>query len=279
VAGTVNEASLKTGPPLEMPVYERLIDQGTAEADRRAGPVDHVTARRLAIWLAAQPQDRNFAQALAHFIRTGAITRDLGIELRRRARSDHPHRPQAARLVQYAISRRRSLGPLGPGFSAACDQADQADAMLAERRDRIWQGGRKLREPRPVAIPLIARASRDSRTVSLKLDPATASLVMAAIAAHAGEREAYARDVYQASRQLPEGSYGRQNREAIGAREMDAATRLRAIERAYHQAISPDPTITPDHATAIDHEAGPSHDPAPAIDPPGHLADREMELE
>jgi hypothetical protein len=43
------------GPLTDLPLYERLIDDGIAEADRRGSIVDHVTARRLAIWLAARP--------------------------------------------------------------------------------------------------------------------------------------------------------------------------------------------------------------------------------
>ena len=49
-----------------MAFYERMIDDGTADADRRGGAVDHITARRIAIWLAAHPQQPEFAQA--HYI-------------------------------------------------------------------------------------------------------------------------------------------------------------------------------------------------------------------
>lgn len=41
----------------ELSLYERRIDHhGIALANRRDGIVDHVTARRLAIWFAARPQ-------------------------------------------------------------------------------------------------------------------------------------------------------------------------------------------------------------------------------
>ncbi len=53
------------GPLPDLPLYERLIADGIAEADRRGSIVDHVTARRLAIWLAARPQHPVFAQGLA----------------------------------------------------------------------------------------------------------------------------------------------------------------------------------------------------------------------
>jgi hypothetical protein len=60
----------------------------------------------------------------------------------------------------------------------------------------------------------------------------TASTAIFAIAAHADDREAYVRDVEQFGQSLPEGSYGRRNRQAIAAREMRVAARLRAVERA-----------------------------------------------
>ena len=53
---------------------------------------------------------------------------------------------------------------------------------------------------------------------------------MFAIAAHADEREAHVREVERSGRSLPEGSYGRRNRQAIAARETRVATRLRAVE-------------------------------------------------
>ena len=62
----------------------------------------------------------------------------------------------------------------------------------------------------------------------------------------------------------PDGSYGRQNREAIAAREMGAAARLRAMERAYHM--------------AIEHAPPKSYDPAAAIRRPETAADRELGL-
>ena len=45
------------GPLPDLALYERLIDDGIAEADSRGTIVDHLTARRLAIWLAARPQE------------------------------------------------------------------------------------------------------------------------------------------------------------------------------------------------------------------------------
>jgi len=49
---------------------------------------------------------------------------------------------------------------------------------------------------------------------------------MFAIAAHADEREAHIREVEQFGQRLPEGSYGRRNRQAIAARETRVAVRL-----------------------------------------------------
>ncbi len=46
------------GPRPDLPLYERLIDDGIAAADAQDRAVDHITARRLAIWLAARPSPR-----------------------------------------------------------------------------------------------------------------------------------------------------------------------------------------------------------------------------
>jgi hypothetical protein len=262
----VNGISPPTRPPLDVFLYQRLIDDGVAEADKRGGAVDHVTARRLAIWLAARPQQPDFARALDQFIRTGAVCRELRMQLRLRARSaNYPDRSQAFRLVQYCGSRGPDLGPLGPGFGSACDQIDRADAMLAGLRDRVRQGIQPGQD-RPETLPKVtARASRSSRTVSLTLDATTANIVIFAVTAYAGDREAHAREVEQFGRGLPEGSYGRRNRETIAAREMHTAQRLRAVERAYQM--------------AIDHDAVISYDPATPIRLTGHAADREIELD
>ena len=63
---------------------------------------------------------------------------------------------------------------------------------------------------------------------------------MFAIAAHADEREAHVREVERSGQNLPEGSYGRRNRQAIAARETRIAARLRAVEQAYRMAIEHD---------------------------------------
>ena len=89
---------------------------------------------------------------------------------------------------------------------------------------------------------------------------------MFAIAAHADEREAHLREVERYGADLPEGSYGRRNRQAIAARETRVAARLRAVEHAYQAAAGYDTAFTPP-------------EPARTSRPPGHAADKELELE
>jgi hypothetical protein len=70
----------------------------------------------------------------------------------------------------------------------------------------------------------------------------------------------------QFGQSLPEGSYGRRNRQAIAARETRVATRLRAVEHAYRTAIERDSMYVP-------------AEPTRACRFPEHAPDREMELE
>ena len=68
---------------------------------------------------------------------------------------------------------------------------------------------------------------------------------MFALAAHAGEREAHAREVERSGADWPDGSYGRRNRQAIAARETRVAARLRAVEQACRTATSRDTAYAP----------------------------------
>ncbi|HLK01882.1 MAG TPA: hypothetical protein VKU39_18525, partial [Streptosporangiaceae bacterium] len=221
-----------------------------------------------AILLASRPQPADFAQGLARFIRTGAITHAFKTQLRVRARSaTSSDRPQAVRLMEYSLSRSDDMGPVGENFGRACDRIDRADVMLQGLRDRV----RQRRQPHPQAVPgprIVALAGRDaeSETVSLILDENTADIAMFAVAAHAEEREAHVREVQRYGQSLPEGSYGRRNREVIAAREQRVAARLRAVERAYRAALERDPMpVAPELA--------------PTSGSAERAADREIELE
>jgi hypothetical protein len=177
---------------------------------------------------------------------------------------------QAARLLGYCASRGAHLGPLAEDFASTCDQIDRADLMLAGLHDRIKQGlgppeqaWPETESPRIIAL---ARQDPQTQTVTLVLDATTANIAMFAIAAHTDEREAHVREVERFGQSLPEGSYGRLNRQAIAAREARVATRLRAVEQAHRMAIKRDVVFRPP-------------EPTRACRSPEHVADREIELE
>ena len=115
-------------------------------------------------------------------------------------------------------------------------------------------------------ITALARHNPETQTVTLVLDTTTASIAMFALAAHADEREAHIREVEQYGADLPEGSYGRRNRQAIAARETRVATRLRAVQHAYQAVTGHDTAYTPP-------------EPTRTFRAPGLQASRQIELE
>jgi len=228
-----------------MALYQRLISDGITAADRRGGAIDHLTARRMSLWLLSRSREPEFMRGLIRFAQHGTITQELKRHLRYYARTPgHPHQPQASRLLQYTVARGKDLGPIGTDFGAICDQIDHADAMLAGLRDRLDDPRTPPGPAQPKASrqQLIALARRDpaSQTVSFVLDDTTARMAIEAITINAGDREARTREVEQYGQTLPEHSYGRRNRQAIAARETRITDRLCAIERAYRTALDQD---------------------------------------
>jgi hypothetical protein len=142
--------------------------------------------------------------------------------------------------------------------------------MLARLHDRARQGLALPEQAWPETdgprIIALAQRNPDSQTITLILDATTANTALFAIAANADEREAHIREVEQFGQSLPEGSYGRRNRQAISARETRVAARLRVVQRAYH--------------IAIERGGVPrAYEPTRAGRSPEPMADREIELE
>jgi hypothetical protein len=91
--------------------------------------------------------------------------------------------------------------------------------------------------------------------VTLILDAAPASNDIFAIAAHADERDAHIRETGRFGCTLPEGSYGRRNRQAVAACRTRIAARLCTFEQAYRTAIKREPTAAcPSSKHAPDYE-------------------------
>ena len=134
-----DEISHEAEPERDMSFYPQLIKECVIAADRGDRPIDHLTARRMALMLLSQSRDRKFSRGLARFASDGSVTGELWQSLRRYAwqPAHHPHQHHSWRLLNYAVARGTNLGPLRADFGATCNQADQLRATCLSAEERV----------------------------------------------------------------------------------------------------------------------------------------------
>ena len=129
-------ASVEESELPDLALYERLIADGIAAADARDSAVDHVTARRLAIFLAARPQSPALTRSLVHFVRTGAVSHTLKTQLRIHARSATYCRPAPGRQADAILHRPRHRPRPGRGELRRRLRPDRPRRHPARQRPR-----------------------------------------------------------------------------------------------------------------------------------------------
>lgn len=134
---------------------------------------------------------------------------------------------------------------LGPGYyvhpAVRLERAivEKMDGQVIEHMSR--QEFREQCERDVAADPnsgmAIVYPDEERGTVTMVMDERTAAVVIHAVRAFTSDKEAHAREVLAVAERMPEGSYGRKNREEIATRSGRVGRLGRMVVDAYQKVI------------------------------------------